>query len=312
MNVTVAKTGFCFGIQRAYQRMNDLAARGEPIQVGHRCSGPHANIEWDVLQRIETGDPHLFAMYPHLEGLEVVHDADTLRDGDQIAVGYHGFEPELKAELENRGVVLHDYQCPFIARMNGTAETLAAQGYDLIAFGKPHNHHCLYAKRVAERLGRVCLIAEEIAAIQEALLQPGRKWACIGQVTGHVERWHTFVQGLTDLDIPVRVIDTVCTDSYDRQAEAAALAREVDVVIVVDDGGGASTSVYDTCRQANPRTYRYGTGMPLRQAWLEGATHVAVVGGIMVPRWVLESTARELQDLGAPSPAIRSDRPAAE
>jgi 4-hydroxy-3-methylbut-2-enyl diphosphate reductase len=295
VEVLVAKIGLCFGIHRAYQNMDNLAAQGNLIRVG---SGKQKNTEWDVLQRIKNRDADLFRKYPNLEGLEIVQDTGTLTEGVEVAIGYHGYEPELMSDLESRGVILHNYQCPFIAKMNEIAEELAAEGYDLIAFGKSQNHHCLYAKRVAERFGRACLITEDVVTVKETVLEPGRKWACIGQVTGDAGRWDDFVQGLNAMDIPVRVVDTVCSDSRDRQSEAAALASEADVVIVVDDGGDASTSVYDTCHRTNSRTFRYGTGMPLREAWIKGATRIAVVGGIMVPDWVLDRVAKEVLKFG--------------
>ena len=77
------------------------------------------------------------------------------------------------------------------------AEALVAQGYDLIAFGKPKNHHCLYAKEVAERGGRSALIAEDIGEIGDELRNPARRWACVAQVTGNVQAWAEFNAGRT-------------------------------------------------------------------------------------------------------------------
>ena len=75
MEVLVAKTGLCFGIHRAYQNMDNLAARGNLIRVG---SGKQKNTEWDVLQRIKNRDAELFRKYPNLEGLEIVQDTSIL------------------------------------------------------------------------------------------------------------------------------------------------------------------------------------------------------------------------------------------
>lgn len=303
MEIHIATAGLCFGIERAYKMIDKLAAGDRPLHAGHKCSGHHKNSEWDTFHRVERGDPQLLMRHPNLKKLTIVHDVNELKAGDALAIGYHGYVPELMSELKERGVELHDYMCPFIARMHNTAEKLANEGYDIIAFGKPQNHHTLYSKQAAERAGRVALIAETLQEIESALEETGRNWACIGQVTGNVEKWKAFSSALQARNIPIHTIDTVCTDSYDRQGEAMELAKRADTVVLVDDGGGSSISVLEACQSVNARVYPHGTDMPLRPEWFEDAASVAVVGGILVPRWTLDAVAKEIRRLlDAPAP----------
>ncbi len=297
MEIHVATAGMCFGIERAYKLVDRLAAKKPNLYAGHKCSGEHKNAEWDTFHRIERADPALLTKYPNLAKLKIVHDDAEVQEGDELAIGYHGYTPERMADLTARGVKLHDYMCPFISRMHNTAETLAGQGFDIIAFGKPLNHHTTYCKRAAERLGRVGLIAEDISEIEADLNMPGRNWACVGQVTGNVEKWAVFAEALRMRGIPIHLVDTVCTDSHERQSEARQLAASSDVVILVDDGGGASISVLEAVQSVNPQVYRTGTNMPLRPEWFTGVASAAVVGGIMVPSWVLAETAARIRSM---------------
>ncbi|WP_188052164.1 hypothetical protein [Aureimonas fodinaquatilis] len=297
MKLNVAQAGMCFGIERAYKMTDRLAAKTPRLHAGHKCSGEHKNADWDTFNRIERGDKVLLERYPNLKKLTIVHDDSELSDGDELAIGYHGFTPERMADLRQRGVKLHDYMCPFISRMHDTAEKLAGEGFDIIAFGKLLNHHTTFCQRAAERLGRVGLIAEDIDEIDALLDDPARNWACVGQVTGNVEKWTRFAQALKLRGIPIHLVDTVCTDSHDRQGEARRLAAASDIVVLVDDGGGASISVLEAVQSANERVYRTGTNMPLQRQWFEGVTSVAVVGGIMVPSWVLSEVAESIQDM---------------
>jgi 4-hydroxy-3-methylbut-2-enyl diphosphate reductase len=298
MDVQIATTGMCFGIERAYKMIERLVEKTPGLHAGHKCSGQHKNAEWDTLYRIERGDPELLKRYPGLAKLNIVHDDSEVGEGDELAIGYHGYEPERMQDLEARGVKLHDYMCPFIARMHNTAEKLATDGYDVIAFGKPLNHHTTYCQRAAERAGRVGIIAEDLASIADELANPERNWACVGQVTGNVAKWTVFSEGLVARGIPVHLVDTVCSDSHDRQGEAQKLAGQADVVVLVDDGGGASVSVLEAVQLVNPRVFRTGTGMPLQREWFEGVSSVAVVGGIMVPDWTLQEIGTKIRQLG--------------
>ncbi len=292
MEIHVASAGHCFGIERAYRMINELAADGRPLY-----GALQKKSEWDTFRRVENRDWDLLTAYPHLGNLIILHEPVDLRDGNALAVGHHGLDPERRQELEERGIKIHDYICPFIARMNKIAEQLANEGYDIIVFGKPQNHHTEYAKQAAERAGQVALIAETLAEVELALQDAARTWACIGQVTGNAAKWQAFSEALKARDVPIHVVDTVCTDSHDRQREAMDLARKANVVVVVDDGGGASVSVLEACSSVNRRVHRYGTEMPLRAEWFEGATSVAVVGGILVPRWTLDTVAMAIREL---------------
>ena len=218
MEVFVSETGFCWGIELAYARIDKLAAQASAIKATHRGGGGPG---WDPIKRISAGDAQLIKQYPHLARVEVVEDLTSLRENEVVAIGHQGVDPGPIDAAKAKGVEVRDFKCPFIARYDKMAESLVADGFDLIAFGKPKNHHCLYAKEVAERGGRAGLIAETIGEIEHELRDPARKWACIAQVTGNVQVWQEFQAGLGASGIPVRVVDTVCTDSNDRQAEAA-------------------------------------------------------------------------------------------
>lgn len=287
----------CFGIERAYKMIDRLATKTPRLHAGHKCSGEHKNADWDTFNRIERGDPVLLEKYPNLSRLKIIHDDSEVGEGDELAIGYHGFTSERMNDLRDRGVKLHDFMCPFISRMHDTAERLAGEGYDIIAFGKPLNHHTTYCRRAAERLGRVGLIAEDIVEIDAELDDPARNWACVGQVTGNVDKWTRFAEALKRRGIPIHLVDTVCTDSHDRQDEAKRLARIADIVILVDDGGGASVSVHEAVEPENNRVFRTGTDMPLKPEWFDGVRSVAIVGGIMVPAWVLSKTAEDIREI---------------
>jgi len=294
MEIVKAKTGFCYGILRAYKQINELVEQEFSVYVGHKCKVEHKNNEWDVFYRIEKRDPVLLANFPNLERVKVVHDFDTLSHGDHLVVGHHGLMAELMTDLIDRGVIIHNFKCPFIKKMDEISETLASEGYNLIAFGKPGNHHCLYSRMAAERVGRVCLISEDAALILKEIGQSDQKWACVGQVTGNVNSWNDFAEQLKVADIDVRIIDTVCADSHARQAEAIAIAKEAEAVIVVDDGGGASTSIFETCAAINSNTYRIGSHATLPEGWDSKITKIGIVGGILVPTWVIDQTAQDL------------------
>jgi 4-hydroxy-3-methylbut-2-enyl diphosphate reductase len=295
MEVMVSEISLCWGIELAYSRLDKLAGEIGPLKATHRMAADKAAIEWDSLHLIHSGDHELIQRYPNLAGVEVVENLEALGGDNVVALGHKGLEQGLIAEAESKGVMVYNFKCPFTAKYDDKAVALAEKGYDLIVFGKPQNHHALFAKQIAERHGRVGVIAEKIDDVVDDLQAKGRKWACVGQVTGNVAAWKQFKSDLSLSGVEVRVTDTLCSDAHDRQSAVAGMAKRADTVIVVNDRGGSTVSVWERCHVANERTFYYDPHNGFAREWFADAKTVAVVAGIHVTRWRLDGIAEEIK-----------------
>ncbi|MGH7487237.1 MAG: hypothetical protein ACREMY_16805, partial [bacterium] len=253
---------------------------------------------YDTLTRIERRDPELLARYPGLGKLSVARDVSTLGDGDRLVLGFHGLDNSTKEDLAARGIdVLDDLICPFIAKLDRVVERLAGQGYDIAIVGTKDNHHCRTAKKIAEAHQRTCYVIER--ADDLAALARSADIALVGQVTGNTEVFGEVIERLRTSDLPVKIVKTMCSDSYSRQRTAADLARRAEIVILLDDGGGAAQSVFEVCSKLNARIHRVHSKEDIRPEWLEGVKSAAIVGGILVPQWLIEEAAQHVRALCA-------------
>ena len=82
------------------------------------------------------------------------------------------------------------------------------------------------------------------------------------------------------------------------------LAQQADCCLVVDDGGGASQSLFEVLSAVHARVYRFlwrddgSWQASIDRNWLTGASSVAVVGGILVPHWAIAEVAAYVQGVG--------------
>jgi 4-hydroxy-3-methylbut-2-enyl diphosphate reductase len=295
MEVLTASAGFCLGITRAYRRMNERALDGAPFSVAHQNAGD----EFDTLTRIERRDPELLAQYPGLGRLSVARDLSTLEQGDRLVLGFHGLKKDAKEALEVRGVdLLEDLICPFIAKLDRVVERLAGEGFDIAIVGAKDNHHCRVAKQVADEHQRRCYVIERPSDLDAIPADNGRSVALVGQVTGNTEVFTQVVERIRASGAPIKVVKTMCSDSYARQRMAAELACRVDVVILLDDGGGAAQSLFDICSRINRRVHRVRSKEEIQADWLVDARTTAVIGGILIPSWTIEDAARFVRAMG--------------
>jgi 4-hydroxy-3-methylbut-2-enyl diphosphate reductase len=290
MEVLTASMGFCLGITRAYREMNERALNEAPFSVAHQNGGG----EYDTLTRIERGDSDLLTLYPGLSKVSVARDVSALRQGDRLVLGFHGLNKDSKESLAARGVdLLDDLICPFIAKLDRVVERLAKEGFDIAIVGTKNNHHCRVAKKIAEEYQRRCYVIERADDLDT--LPQGASVALVGQVTGNTEVFTEVIERIRTSNAPVKVVKTMCSDSYSRQRTAADLARQAEIVILLDDGGGAAESLFEVCSRINGRIRRVRSKEEIRPEWFEGVHSTAIIGGILVPQWSIDDAARHVR-----------------
>lgn len=296
MEVLTASIGFCIGIARAYRGMSDHALQAPGVTVAHQNS----KLDYDTLRRIERGDPELLKRYPGLSQVAVSHDVSTLADGDRLVLGFHGLPEEGKSELAGRGVkIVDDMICPFIAKLDRVVEQEVQRGFDIAMVGSAENHHLRTARKISAEHDRRCFAIVKAQDIEALPFADGRPIALVGEVTGNTETYHEVIRLIEEKHLPVKVRKTMCSDSYNRQRGAAELAEAADVVVLIDDGGDGSRSVFEVCARRNKPVHRVHSKELIEPGWFAGAKVVAIVGGIMVPEWTIADAAEHVRSLAA-------------
>jgi 4-hydroxy-3-methylbut-2-en-1-yl diphosphate reductase len=294
MEILTASLGFCLGINRAYAGMNERAAADAPFYVAHQNSAG----EYDTLRRIEREDPGLLNAYPSLAKVAVTHDVGTLSAGDRLVIGFHGLANEAKDALTARGVtVLKDLTCPFIAKLDRVVERLAGEGFDIAIVGKKGNHHCRVAQEIAERRERRCFVIEQPNDLDSIPQDTNRRLALVGQVTGNTKIFADVIDRIRSTAMPVKIVKTMCSDSYARQEMAIDVAREADLVLLIDDGGAAALSVFEVCSKHSNLVHRIRSKDEVQAEWFAGVNKVAIVSGILVPAWSIDEVVQHVRQM---------------
>ena len=294
MEILTANAGFCLGITRAYRKMNERALNEGPFSVTHQNSGG----ELDTLTRIARREKELLAEYPGLLELSLATDLSTLGQGDRLVLGFHGLNKDLKEDLVARGVdLVDDLICPFIAKLDKVVERLAGEGFDIAIVGAKDNHHCRVATKIADQHNRRCFVIEQPDEIDAVPVEDGRPIALVGQVTGNTQVFAEVLERIRTSRAPIKIVKTMCSDSYSRQRAAADLAQQADLVILLDDGGGAAQSLFEVCSRINKRVHRVRSKEEIQPNWFDGAQKTAILSGILVPSWVVAETARYIETM---------------
>jgi 4-hydroxy-3-methylbut-2-enyl diphosphate reductase len=277
MQVKIAKTaGFCWGVRRTVDKVMEVAeAGGAPVvTLGPVIHNPQA-VE---------------AM--RQKGVATVRAVAEVADGTTVVVRTHG---AAKAELDaakERGLEVVDGTCPYVKYPQAAVQRLSREGYHVVIVGDPE--HAEVKGVVSYADGPVTVVAPggpvpELSAKKVAVLA---QTTCIGAAFERV------VGALVLRHQEVRALNTICSDTEERQQDARQLAREVDAVVVVGGKGSANTRhLAEVCREIQPRTWHVETEDELDAAWFAGCRTIGISAGASTPDWVVQDVAARLRSL---------------
>ena len=112
-----AATGFCFGVKRAVDTLEKVAReRGRVEALGAIVHNQQ------VLQKLAE------------IGVKVANSLDNI-EGNTVAIGAHGVDPQLEKEIRARYTDVINTTCPFVQRAQIAARRLAKVGFFVIVYG---------------------------------------------------------------------------------------------------------------------------------------------------------------------------------
>ena len=101
--------------------------------------------------------------------------------------------------------------------------------------------------------------------------------------------WETSAEILKKECTNVKLFDTICNATHKRQSEAAELASQVDVMVVVGDPKSANTKhLTEICRNNCSAVYQIETAAQLEAEFFEGCTVAGLTAGASTPAGIIK------------------------
>ena len=270
------KAGFCFGVKRAINTAYEAAGKGRIF-----CFGPliHNPQEVERLRRA---------------GIETMEDFSTLEPGDSLVIRSHGVPPRVLAEAREKGLTIIDLTCPFVGKAQRDAEALSKEGYQVIVVGEKKHPE---VQSILGYAGDDSVVLETVDDVDGAELQP--RIGVVAQTTQSYSNFSEIVLKLLRLSRELKVFNTICSSTKERQDAARVLARRVDVMLVVGGRNSANTTrLASLCRQEGKPAYHIEVADEIRPEWLKGISSIGVTAGASTPDWVVDGVLEKLRAIG--------------
>lgn len=296
--------GYCWGVRRALEIITGAGDPHNPVAtIGDVIHNPQ------VVQRLKERG---------VDTAESVEEA-AKRGFRRVAITAHGAGPERARLAAEHGLELIDTTCPLVTKVQRLGQKLVRQGYFLVVYGDSFHPEVRGVLAWAETSRAVA--AKHIedlpwnaprGSTDPDAKVPPRKVAVVSQTTKNVDEFMEFVTQLTNMVArdggEIRVCNTICEPTSERQNALRRLAGEVDLILAIGGKKSSNTArLAEVGRSYGVPSYHIESEEEIEPAWLEGVEVVGVTAGASTPDDVIEGVVDWLvgQGFAPPEGGIR-------
>ncbi|MFN3533910.1 MAG: 4-hydroxy-3-methylbut-2-enyl diphosphate reductase, partial [Desulfatiglandales bacterium] len=212
MKIRVAgHAGFCMGVKRALESL--LKERGKEKGALYTYGPIIHNTQ--VLELLEK------------KGILVLPEEGPTQRGT-VVLRAHGAPPEVKERLRAMGLRVVDGTCPKVRWVQGLVKKHIKLGDDVVILGEPHHPEVIGL--VGHGMGKPHVIQgpDQINSLPRL-----RSPVLLAQTTQEREKFGETEKALRALYPDLKIHDTICDATKERQEEVRQLAQRVDAIVVV-------------------------------------------------------------------------------
>jgi len=269
--------GYCWGVERALDIVTDTASAhpGETVRtLGPIIHNPH------VVQSLEE------------KGVQAVNGLDEM-DSGTVIIRTHGVPPETYEQAAAKGLNVVDATCPLVTLVQNKAKQLVQEGYHLVIFGNPRHPEVI---GTIGHAGGKATVIEHPEDVKNVHLP--KRIGVVVQTTQETELLAALLAELAPRCKEVKIFNTICNPTIERQEAARELARDVQVVIVVGGKNSSNTRhLAEVCREEGATAYHIEDATELDPTWVRGFDNIGVTAGASTPGWLMDQVIERLEAL---------------
>jgi 4-hydroxy-3-methylbut-2-enyl diphosphate reductase len=226
------------------------------------------------------------------QGLKNADSVESVPDGETLFVRAHGLPTAVYDRAKEKNLVVIDATCPMVTKIHVQAEKLRNDGYKIIVVGDAN--HPEVKGTLSHVPGAWCI--DSVADVEK--LPRGSKVGVVVQSTWSGKGFTDIVKALSEKYYEVRAVNTICTDTHNRQAEAADLAQDVEVMVVVGGKTSANTKhLAELSAMNGARAYHIEGPDELQAEWFAGVGVCGLMSGASTPGALVDEVADRIDVL---------------
>lgn len=282
MKIVVAKTaGFCFGVNRAVDT---------------------------VYQNIEHQDSDIYTLGPIIhnnqvvnelrsKGVQAVQNIDEIQSSrPRLIIRTHGVSKNVYNDIQEKKIQCVDATCPYVKKIHRIVEQYHENGYLIIIVGNPDHPEVKGINGWCNNTAVILDDVKDIEQVKDRLLH-SEKICVVAQTTINRDKWDKITEILKNNCKEVEIFDTICNATNLRQAEAAKIAKEVDIMFVIGGKHSSNTQkLVEICKMYCDNTYHIETFEDLPQSIVYFNKKIGVTAGASTPAWIIKEVIEKMSE----------------
>ena len=226
-------------------------------------------------------------------GAIFVDEIQDIPPGETVVFSAHGVGPSVWEEARAKGLRIIDATCPLVTKVHLEALRYARDGYTIVLVG--HRGHVEVIGTMGEAPENTVLIETPQEAAELQVADPNRVVA-LTQTTLSVADTSRVIQVLKERFPEMLTRNDICYATTNRQEAVKAMAKEVDVVLVIGAQNSSNCNrLREAAEAAGRPAYLINGPEELEKTWLDGAQRVGITSGASTPERLVQAVVDALQ-----------------
>lgn len=280
--VRVRPRGFCAGVVRAVEIVElTLEAYGTPVYVHHEIV--HNRYVVDQLRR---------------RGAIFVESIGEVPHGAVLVFSAHGVPPSVREEADQRKLRVIDATCPLVTKVHLEALKFARENRTIILVG--HRDHQEIIGTSGEAPDRT-LVVDSVEEVDNLEVSDPNRLAFLTQTTLSLYDTQEIVARLRERfpTITGPASDDICYATQNRQEAVEAMAKEVEIVLVVGSANSSNSNrLVEVAQRCGVKAQLIEDSSDIHPALLDGVGRVGLTAGASAPEILVEQVSDKLTALG--------------
>ena len=278
--------GFCFGVKNAVDKVFSLAQNNKDRKL--YTYGPliHNN---QVIKKLEQFK---------VQALNDINE--SLDKNSLIAIRSHGIAENKYNQLKAMGLDYVDCTCPYVLKIHKIVNEYYKNGYQIFIVGDGKHPEVEGINGWCEN---TAFVLEDSSMVPN--LPNYDKICIVAQTTITQDLWSTVLKAVQNKYNDVKVFETICSATENRQKSAAELAESVDCMIIIGSRESSNTQkLYQICKRINANTIHIETVEELSLENIKNFKSVGITAGASTPEWIIKEVVTKMDEMNKDNQAM--------
>ncbi len=275
--------GFCMGVKRAINIAEETKTRGvENVTILKEIVHNHA-----VVEKFRK------------EGIDQKFEVKDIEKGTVI-VSAHGVSPHIIRSAKEQGLDVIDATCPLVTRIHDIIDKLDSRDYTILHFGDEHHDETMgVLGHAKDGMMTVIPSLEALMALPDE--QP-EKLALTTQTTAEASEFDEAEKKAIERWPHIKVFNTICNATNQRQSAIMKLAPEVDMILVVGSTTSANSVRLASMAEALcGKAYLIDSEADIQSEWFNNSPspieNIGISAGASTPEFLVDGVVERLVEM---------------